>query len=346
MRAGRSWLRGQDRIRAGQGLPVFFPSLGCQVLHSCCVPTLGRYIPELYRAVRLAGDQFAGVRGALGVILYEMLTGRPPLAGATILETLEQVRTQEPLPPSRLQPKVPRDLETICLKCLQKEPQNRYSDCAALAEDLRRFVAGNPILARPVSAPERLWRWCRRNPKVAVLSGSLMLLLFAILVGLVFFNVKLSEEKAQTEHEKKLAVKAQLTVEQKEQEALDQRGIALSTLGDVVTNVVHAMGQLGGQQELQKKLLNIAMDSLKRVSENPKAKISLKDSTLAAAHMAMGQIYQGLLEWGPADQEFRLAEASYAEQVAADPDNARCRANQVLALMALGKINLSRRGHA
>jgi serine/threonine-protein kinase len=106
---------------------------------------------------------------ALGVLLYEMLTGRPPFRGETASETERQVIHDEPVSPSRLNPKVPRDLETICLKCLSKEPGRRYASAAALADDLTRFREGRPIQARPLGWVEHSWRWCRRNATAAAL---------------------------------------------------------------------------------------------------------------------------------------------------------------------------------
>jgi serine/threonine-protein kinase len=106
---------------------------------------------------------------ALGAILYEMLTGNPPFRGDTLSETEHRLITQEPVFPSYLNPKVPRDLETICLKCLEKDPRNRYSTADALAADIERFLAHEPIHARPVAPAERLLRWIRRNPLVAAL---------------------------------------------------------------------------------------------------------------------------------------------------------------------------------
>jgi len=117
---------------------------------------------------------------SLGVILYELLTGRKPLRGEKRV-LLQQVQHDEPTPPRKLNPRIPRDLETICLKSMAKEPGKRYATALEMAEDLRHFLGDEPIKARPISGAERAWRWCRRNPAIAA-SGAAAVIPVTLLV--------------------------------------------------------------------------------------------------------------------------------------------------------------------
>jgi tetratricopeptide (TPR) repeat protein/tRNA A-37 threonylcarbamoyl transferase component Bud32 len=132
---------------------------------------------------------------ALGAILYEALTGRPPFLGATPLDTLRQVLNEEPVPPTRLQPTVPRALEVVCLKCLEKKPERRYASAADLAADVRRHLEGQPVAARRAGPVARLGRWCRRHPGVATLAAAGVLAL-AGLIAYLWQAAQVAEARA------------------------------------------------------------------------------------------------------------------------------------------------------
>jgi tetratricopeptide (TPR) repeat protein/tRNA A-37 threonylcarbamoyl transferase component Bud32 len=145
---------------------------------------------------------------ALGAILYEMLTGKPPFVDVTPLAVLKRVESETPAAPSRLYAKLPRDLETICLKCLEKEPARRYPTAEDLAEDLRRFQAGEPIMARPAGVGERAWKWVKRRPALAALIAVSCAAAFALAVVGISWSLQVQAERDRARHSLQVARKA------------------------------------------------------------------------------------------------------------------------------------------
>jgi len=265
---------------------------------------------------------------ALGALLYEALTGRPPFKGTSVLDTLEQVCTREPVAPRDLQPSVPRDLETICLKCLQKDPARRYASALALADDLHRFANGEPIVARRTSARERGWKWARRNRAAAallVVVPALLLVTTAVSVtAAVWINGARAASQRDAAH------------------ARDALKLANGTL-DLAANTITGNRKLRdrGFLELRKELLAAVLPHYEQL-----ATLQTDDPALEAerarAYGKMGAIRLVLGENEAALNDYREMEAVFASLIARYPEVPSYQSSAALAQNDLAGLFLER----
>jgi tetratricopeptide (TPR) repeat protein/tRNA A-37 threonylcarbamoyl transferase component Bud32 len=290
---------------------------------------------------------------ALGAILYELLTGRPPFRAATALETLEQVKSVEPVAPGRLRPGLPRDLETICLKCLRKEPARRYESASELAEDLRRFGTREPIRARPVGALERAWRWCRREPVRAGLAAGLVLTLLGGLAG-VATQWRRAEENVYRQREANRALgEAYLAL----REANDREGAARRRAQeqfDAAMKAIRASENLAygatlrreaHLDGLRRELLQTALGFYRELQESLESDASLEArSQLYAAYSRVASISKEFGLYDEALTTYRRALALAEQMAAVAPADTKFRAARAQCLEWIGGV-LNLTGH-
>ncbi len=200
--------------------------------------------------------------------------GFPPFRGATALETLAQVKASEPVPPSRIQPGLPRDIETICLKCLEKVPGRRYATAEALAEDLRRYRAGESILAHPAPAWERAWKWVRRRPALAAALAVVVVAVGVLLGGVLYYNARLKSMLQRTQV-------AELA-------AVDRGKLAIDAYSRLVSDVQEKLGDSAATRSIRRDLLTTAIQGLDKIAGSAGA--SAPDLYLAVAHQKLGEI--------------------------------------------------------
>ncbi len=263
---------------------------------------------------------------SLGAILYQMLTGRPPFITDRPLDTVMQVVNNDPVQPRVLQPGIPVDLETICMKALQKDQAARYSDCQALADDLRRFINGEPIQARPVSRLERAWRWCRRNPKVAIPStvASFFIIATAIIatwawseasahaVSIADERDKVKDERDVAQKEKKeadrqrtIAVQQTKLAEEKEEIAKTQANLALESIQYVVTEIDDSLRKQPGSSEIRIAILEAVSKKWDELDVKLAGGIEGEaPATQMAVRHKLGHTFLELDKLASADREF------------------------------------------
>jgi eukaryotic-like serine/threonine-protein kinase len=248
----------------------------------------------------------------LGVTLYESLVGEAPFRGPPI-EVMRQVLDDEPRPPRQIDHAIPADLETIVLKALAKEPGRRYQKAEEFAADLRRWLNNEPILARPAGRVERTWRWCRRNPKMATLTGLVASLLIALALGGTTAAVLISRAYGRADVDRENAITSQKQAEA----GFD---VALKSLYTLVETVQKQMGSQPGLLPIKRQLLETAADGLNRVIAG-QTDSARTDQMVTIAHHRLGDVYSDLGRTADAKREFELALRQSESWVAREPDS-------------------------
>ncbi len=258
---------------------------------------------------------------SLGAILYEMLTGRPPFRGESSADTGRQVVNDPPVHPSRLNPRVPPNLETICLKCLEKDPARRYAGALSLAEDLGRFLRGEPIIARRANTLEKTWMWARRRPTAAALYAVLALavLLSATLVGI---SLRAGQRRAgmvnAVEHDLQDLAEFRRTSRWEESKAVlaNARGLLAAGAGDAPTELRAAVDRAAANLELAERLDFIRSSQAPMLGGNPVKGVADKD--YEAAFLDAGLIVDIDDRAGAAE---RVLESEMTESIVAGLDD-------------------------
>jgi eukaryotic-like serine/threonine-protein kinase len=264
---------------------------------------------------------------ALGAILYEMLTGRPPFLGESPTQTILQVLSQEPVPPRELRPDCPRDLETIALKCLQKNPARRYAAARDLAEDLRRFQAGEPIRARPAGPVERLLKWAKRRPTAAA----------ALVAGMVLLVVTALYAIEQHNHGielRDLADQERRARERSEANFQLARKAVKELLADVGANDLASVPQM---DPVRRSLLQKAMTSMHELLRQNRSNPSVMHQ-MAQIQFDTGELYELLGDNGQALDCYRGAAQIYEGLCKSGKPNSALVRERVLTLKGLATV--------
>ncbi len=270
---------------------------------------------------------------SLGAILYCLLTGRPPFQAASAVETMKQVVEQEPVAPRSMNPAIDRDIETICLKCLEKEPSRRYQSASDLRDDLQRYLSNQPIQARQVSRVERMWRWCKRRPLVAMLAAVSSLLAISLIAALAVGNV----------YQAKLRHKA----DDSATTARAQADLALASLERIVFDIQRKLEHVPAAQSVRREMLLSVIEQLDRVASNL-ATQDLADHHTAVAHVELGDIYlsigshEGISGEEQARVAYETANKAFQRMHETDPRNDFFLHNLAISYGKLAKVEQAR----